>query len=238
VESPGAISAASAIASSTALGGRFRFDLLAEDTGTLARRGRVTTTRGEIETPVFMPVGTQATIKTLDPREVEATGARIILANTYHLMLRPGVDLIREAGGLHRFMDWHKPILTDSGGFQVFSLAANNKVTEHGVTFASHIDGSRWTMTPESVVALQLGYGSDIMMQLDHVLGLPAERAAIQDATERSARWLDRAVAAYADQDGPASRSVLFGIQQGGMDADLRIWSLRTVMSPAVRSVA
>jgi len=225
----GSIGASPALATSEALGGRFRFDLLAEDSATMARRGRLRTTRGEVETPVFMPVGTQATVKTLDPLEVRATGAHIILANTYHLMLRPGVDLIREAGGLHWFMGWDGPILTDSGGFQVFSLAENNKVTEEGVTFASHIDGSRWTMTPESVVGLQLGFGSDIMMQLDHVLGLPAERRAITDATERSARWLDRAVAAYARQGGPASRSVLFGIQQGGMDADLRIWSARQV---------
>ncbi|HYJ13834.1 MAG TPA: tRNA guanosine(34) transglycosylase Tgt, partial [Thermomicrobiales bacterium] len=116
-----------------------------EDPSTMARRGRIVTTRGEIHTPVFMPVGTQATVKTLDPLEVRKTGAQIILANTYHLMLRPGVDLIRAAGGLHQFMGWDGPILTDSGGFQVFSLAANNKVTEEGVTFASHIDGSRWT---------------------------------------------------------------------------------------------
>ncbi len=216
----------------------FRFDLLGEDPVTLARRGRITSSRGEIETPVFMPVGTQATVKTLDPVEVRATGARIILANTYHLMLRPGVDLIREAGGLHAFMGWHGPILTDSGGFQVFSLAAHARVKEDGVTFSSHIDGSRWTMTPESVVALQLGYGSDIMMQLDHVLGLPAERSAIQDATERSARWLDRAVTAYGDQGGPGSRSVLFGIQQGGMDADLRIWSARKVADSDVAGCA
>jgi queuine tRNA-ribosyltransferase len=226
------------LASSEALGGRFRFDLLAEDPQTFARRGRIQTTRGAIETPVFMPVGTQATVKTLDPIEVEATRARIILANTYHLMLRPGVDIIREAGGLHAFMGWPGPILTDSGGFQVFSLAANNKVTEEGVTFASHIDGSRWTMTPESVVALQLGYGSDIMMQLDHVLGLPAEGAAIRDATERSVRWLDRAVTAYADQDGPGSRSVLFGIQQGGMDHDLRVWSAQRVSEADVAGCA
>ena len=219
------------LASSEALSGRFRFDLLIEDPATLARRGQITTTRGLIQTPVFMPVGTQATVKTLDPREVRQTGAQIILSNTYHLMLRPGVDIIRAAGGLHRFMDWHGPILTDSGGFQVFSLAANNKVTEEGVTFASHIDGSRWTMTPESVIDLQLGYGSDIMMQLDHVLGLPAERYAIEDATERSARWLERAVKAYRVQGGEESRSVLFGIQQGGMDADLRIRSARQVSS-------
>ncbi len=230
--------AAPALASSEALGGRFRFDLLLEDPATLARRGQITTTRGVIQTPVFMPVGTQATVKTLDPREVRQTGAQIILANTYHLMLRPGVDLIRAAGGLHQFMGWAGPILTDSGGFQVFSLAANNKVTEEGVTFASHIDGSRWTMTPESVIALQLGYGSDIMMQLDHVLGLPAERRAIEDATDRSARWLERAVIAYREQNGPESRSVLFGIQQGGMDADLRIRSARQVSAMDVAGCA
>ena len=204
----------------------------------MARRGRIATTRGTIETPAFMPVGTQATVKTLDPDEVWRTGAQVILANTYHLMLRPGVDLIREAGGLHAFMAWHGPILTDSGGFQVFSLAANAKVREEGVTFASHLDGARWTMTPESVVGLQLGFGSDIMMQLDHVLGLPAERRAIEDATERSARWLERAVTAYEARGGPASRSVLFGIQQGGMDPDLRVRSARQVAEANVAGCA
>jgi queuine tRNA-ribosyltransferase len=231
-------SLAAPVAWSEALGGRFRFELTMEDAFTMARRGRIQTTRGEIQTPVFMPVGTQATVKTLDPLEVRKTGAQIILANTYHLMLRPGVELIRAAGGLHRFMGWDGPILTDSGGFQVFSLAANNKVTEEGVTFASHIDGSRWTMTPESVVGLQLGYGSDIMMQLDHVLGLPAERRAIEDATDRSGRWLERAMVAYRAQGGPASRSVLFGIQQGGMDADLRIRSARQVSAMDVAGCA
>ncbi|MEJ7838486.1 MAG: tRNA guanosine(34) transglycosylase Tgt [Thermomicrobiales bacterium] len=216
----------------------FSFELKATDGGTMARRGHLVTSRGEIETPVFMPVGTQATVKTLHPAEVLATGAQIILANTYHLMLRPGVELIQQAGGLHRFMGWNRPILTDSGGFQVFSLAANNKVTEGGVTFASHIDGSRWTMTPESVVTLQLGYGSDIMMQLDHVLGLPAETSAITDATERSARWLERSVVAYNALDGSTTRSVLFGIQQGGMDADLRRWSARQVSSMDVAGCA
>jgi queuine tRNA-ribosyltransferase len=210
------------IVSSQQRGGRFRFDLLREDGDTWARRGRIATGHGVIETPVFMPVGTQATVKTLLPSEVRATGARIILANTYHLMLRPGPDLIRAAGGLHRFMGWDGPILTDSGGFQVFSLAHQNTVTEQGVTFASHIDGSRWTMTPESVVDLQLAYGSDIMMQLDHVLGLPAEREAIRDATERSSRWLERAIAALRETQPDASTAVLFGIQQGGMESDLR----------------
>lgn len=212
----------SPIAASTALNGRFGFSLFAEDHGTMARRGAVHTTRGDIQTPVFMPVGTQATVKTLHPQEVRDTGAQIILANTYHLMLRPGVDLIQEAGGLHQFMSWHRPILTDSGGFQVFSLAANAKVTEEGVRFASHIDGARHMMTPESVVDLQMGFGSDIMMQLDHLIGLPAERSDISAATERSFRWLDRAVAHYNTRSGASSRSVLFGIQQGGMEADLR----------------
>ncbi len=210
------------LAQSQALGGRFRFELLHEDTGTMARRGRITTTRGVIETPVFMPVGTQATVKTLHPDEVWQTGAQIILANTYHLMLRPGVEILREAGGLHEFMRWDGPILTDSGGFQVFSLATNAKVTEQGVRFASHIDGSKWEMTPESVIDLQMAYGSDIMMQLDHLVGLPAEREAIRASTDRSARWLERAIRHYQTQDGTASRSVLFGIQQGGMEADLR----------------
>ena len=226
------------IPGSTTLDGRFAFRLLAEDSGTYGRRGRLQTTRGEIETPVFMPVGTQATVKTLSPEEVCESGAPILLANTYHLMLRPGIETIRGAGGLHRFMAWHRPILTDSGGFQVFSLAANARVREEGVTFASHIDGSRWTMTPESVIELQLGFGSDIMMQLDHVLGLPAELAAIRDATERSARWLDRAVAASAAQGGGGSRSVLFGIQQGGMDKQLRIESARRVASADVAGCA
>ena len=185
-----------------------------------------------------MPVGTQATIKTLHPAEVRATGAQIVLANTYHLMLRPGLELIEEAGGLHRFMGWRGPILTDSGGFQVFSLAAHAKVTEEGVVFRSHIDGSPRQMTPESVIALQLGFGSDIMMQLDHVLGRQAERRAITDATDRSARWLDRAVAAYHDQHGGSSRSVLFGIAQGGMEADLRRTSARFVAEADVAGCA
>ena len=217
---------------------RFRFDLLTVDRRTWARRGRITTTRGEIETPAFMPVGTQATIKTLHPAEVRRSGAQIVLANTYHLMLRPGLEIIEEAGGLHRFMGWRDPILTDSGGFQVFSLAAHAKVSEQGVVFRSHIDGSPKQMTPESTVALQLGFGSDIMMQLDHVLGLPAERNAITDATDRSARWLDRAVAAYHDQGGGESRSVLFGIAQGGMEPDLRRTSARIVADADVAGCA
>ena len=217
---------------------RFHFDLLSCRGETWARRGRIVTTRGPVETPAFMPVGTQATVKTLHPTEVRGTGAQIVLANTYHLMLRPGVELIVEAGGLHRFMGWDGPILTDSGGFQVFSLAARAKVSDEGVDFRSHIDGSAHRMTPESVVALQLGFGSDIMMQLDHVLGLPAERAAIADATERSARWLDRSIATYRDRGGEASHSVLFGIAQGGMEPDLRRQSARFVAAAEVAGCA
>lgn len=227
-----------ALARSGALDRRFAFDLLAEDSGTLARRGRITTTRGPIETPVFMPVGTQATVKTLHPAEVGATGAQIILANTYHLMLRPGIEIIEEADGLHAFMGWNRPILTDSGGFQIFSLASNARVTEEGVRFASHIDGSKWEMTPERVIDLQMGFGSDIMMQLDHLIGLPAERTAIAASTERSARWLERAITHYRNRKGAASRSVLFGIQQGGMEADLRRDSARRLAAMDVAGCA
>jgi queuine tRNA-ribosyltransferase len=185
-----------------------------------------------------MPVGTQATVKTLLPQEVRATGAQIILANTYHLMLRPGVEIVEEAGGLHTFMRWDRPILTDSGGFQIFSLANNAKVTEKGVRFASHIDGSKWEMTPERVIDLQMAYGSDIMMQLDHLIGLPAERAAISASTERSARWLERAIDHYREKEGIASRSVLFGIQQGGMEADLRVEAARRLSDMDVAGCA
>ena len=238
IESTEVIMPPEPLARSNALGGRFSFELLAEETGTLARRGRITTTRGVIETPVFMPVGTQATVKTLLPQEVRDTGAQIILANTYHLMLRPGVEIIQDAGGLHTFMRWDGPILTDSGGFQIFSLANNAKVTEKGVRFASHIDGSKWEMTPERVIDLQMGYGSDIMMQLDHLIGLPAERSAISASTERSARWLERAIDHYLQKDGCASRSVLFGIQQGGMETDLRVEAARRLSDMDVAGCA
>ena len=182
----------------------------------------MTTPRGEIATPAFMPVGTQATVKTLLPREVRATGAEILLANTYHLMLRPGLDTLVAAGGLHRFMGWDGPILTDSGGFQIFSLASQMRVRETGVAFRSHIDGSPWELDPERSVGLQLGWGSDIVMALDHLVGLPADPAAVRDATERTHRWLERSVAAFAAFGGPEQGAALFGICQGGMDPELR----------------
>jgi queuine tRNA-ribosyltransferase len=169
-----------------------------------------------------MPVGTQATVKTLHPDEVRATGAEILLSNTYHLMLRPGVEVIEAAGGLHRFMGWNQPILTDSGGFQIFSLAQNAKVREEGVSFGSHIDGSKHLLTPERAMDLQIRYGADIIMPLDHLVGLPAERKVIAAATARTHRWLDRAIDEHRRLDGHTRGSALFGICQGGMDAELR----------------
>ena len=200
----------------------FSFDLLATDQHSLARRGVIHTTRGSIQTPAFMPVGTQASVKTLHPDEVRATGAEIILANTYHLMLRPGPDLIEMAGGIQRFMVWDRPVLTDSGGFQIFSLAANTRLTEDGVRFRSHTDGSLHELTPERAVDLQLRFGADVIMALDHLVGLPAERAAVKVATDRTHRWLNRAITRHRDMAGRERGSALFGIVQGGIDADLR----------------
>ena len=198
------------------------FALLVEDEATGARRGRLVTRHGTVETPAFMPVGTQATVKALDPSEVRATGAEIVLANTYHLMLRPGVETLRRAGGLHRFMGWDGPILTDSGGFQVFSLAHKAKVSEEGVRFRSHIDGDAYELTPEWAMALQVAFGSDVVMALDHFVGLPAERSAVAASTARTARWLARCAAAFREIGGPERGSSLFGICQGGMEPDLR----------------
>ena len=215
----------------------FQFEVVSVDSVSGARRGRMTTRRGIVETPAFMPVGTQATVKTLLPEEVRATGAQLILANTYHLMLRPGLDTLVAAGGLHRFMGWDGPILTDSGGFQVFSLAGNVRVRESGVTFRSHIDGSPRELTPETAVTLQLGWGSDIVMALDHLVGLPADLASVRDATDRTHRWLARCVAAFAELGGE-EQAALFGICQGGMDPQLRRDSAAAIASSAVAGCA
>lgn len=185
-----------------------------------------------------MPVGTQATVKTLTPDEVRVTGAQIILANTYHLMLRPGLEIIKEAGGVPAFMRWDGPMLTDSGGFQVFSLAHNAKIREEGVTFRSHIDGDLHTLTPETAMELEIGFGVDIIMALDHVIGLPAPREDVRDAMERSHRWLDRCIAAFADQDGPATGASLFGICQGGLEPDLRRTSAKFIAQANVSGCA
>jgi queuine tRNA-ribosyltransferase len=201
-------------------GGPFGFALRSAAVADGPRRGRMDTGHGSVETPAFMPVGTQATVKTLLSSEVRATGAQIILANTYHLMLRPGLPTLQAAGGLHRFMGWSDPILTDSGGFQIFSLGGNVRVREEGVTFRSHIDGRALQLTPEQAVALQLGWGSDILMPLDHLVGLPAETRTVQDAMDRTHRWLERSIAAFTEYGDTSS--ALFGICQGGMDEHLR----------------
>jgi queuine tRNA-ribosyltransferase len=214
------------------------FELLGRDERSLARRGRLATRHVVVETPAFMPVGTQATVKTLRPEEVWETGARICLANTYHLMLRPGPEIVEQGGGLHRFMAWDGAILTDSGGFQLFSLAQQTRVKEEGVTFQSHIDGSRHELTPERAVELQLRYGSDIAMAFDQLIGLPAKRQKIAEATARTHRWLDRCIAEYHRLGGPERGTALFGIVQGGMEPDLRRESARYIAAADVAGCA
>ncbi len=197
-----------------------KFTCLHTDVETGARAGVIETRRGVIETPVFMPVGTQATVKSLSPEELEQVGARIILANTYHLYLRPGCGVIGKFGGLHRFMNWKRPILTDSGGFQVFSLAGLSKLDEEGYRFRSHIDGSSHVLTPEKAVEIQDCLDSDIMMCLDQCLHYPATRSEAEKALELTAKWARRCRRSW--QEGTDGRNSLFGIVQGGMFADLR----------------
>jgi queuine tRNA-ribosyltransferase len=168
------------------------YELLHEDKKTGARRGVVHTPHGDIQTPVFMPVGTQAAVKAMRPEQVKEMGAEIILSNTYHLFLRPGHEIIRKAGGLHKYMNWDRAILTDSGGFQVFSLGKLRKITEEGVAFRSHIDGSRQFLSPEKAVEIQTALGSDIMMAFDECAPYPAEREYIEDSMRRTCRWLQR----------------------------------------------
>ena len=200
----------------------FSFDI--QHTAGRARAGLLHTPRGVVETPVFMPVGTLATVKALDPDELRTMHAQIILANAYHLHLRPGDDLVRRLGGVHRFSAWDGPILTDSGGFQVFSLAALNAVTEDGVSFKSHIDGSARHFTPESVMQIETNLGADIVMQFDHVIPGKSEHSASLDASERSLRWLERCRVEFdrLHLDPNAPRQTLFPIVQGGIHADLR----------------
>jgi queuine tRNA-ribosyltransferase len=183
-----------------------------------ARSGRISTPRGTIRTPAFMPVGTAATVKAMLPESVRATGADILLGNTYHLMLRPTAERIDRLGGLHRFMNWDRPILTDSGGFQVMSLSDLRKLTEEGVAFRSHIDGSKHMLTPERSMEIQRLLGSDIVMCFDECPALPADPARIAESMRLSMRWAQRSRAAFGDRPGHA----LFGIQQGGLERDLR----------------
>uniref|UniRef100_A0A832I4W7 Queuine tRNA-ribosyltransferase n=1 Tax=Eiseniibacteriota bacterium TaxID=2212470 RepID=A0A832I4W7_UNCEI len=198
----------------------FTFKLEALDTATAARAGRFCTDHGEVETPAFMPVGTSASVKTLSPDEVREAGAEILLANTYHLWLRPGVDTVRRMGGLHRFMGWPGAILTDSGGFQVLSLAALRRVTDHGVEFRSHLDGAKCVLTPEEAVRVQDGLGTDIAMSLDELVEMPAPPAAVQAAAERTVRWAERGLAERERlrREGRGAMA-LFGINQGGVTA-------------------
>ncbi|MCD7060973.1 tRNA guanosine(34) transglycosylase Tgt [Pelagibacterium xiamenense] len=194
----------------------FRFTL--HTTDGMARRGQIDTPRGEIRTPAFMPVGTAGTVKAMYPEQVRETGADVLLGNTYHLMLRPGAERVARLGGLHKFMDWERPILTDSGGFQVMSLATLRKLDENGVVFKSHIDGSSHNLTPERSIEIQKLLDSDIIMQLDECVRLPAEHAEIERGMELSLRWAERSKRAFDDARGRA----LFGIVQGGDVPQLR----------------
>ncbi len=211
----------------------FQFTVDASDSASQARAGRFVTPHGAIATPAFMPVGTQATVKALDPDDLHAVGAQIILSNTYHLSLRPGAAIVERAGGLHRFMAWDGPILTDSGGFQVFSLGDRRKVNDDGVTFRSQHDGSLRRFTPETVLRMQEQLGADIIMPLDECVALPADDATLRSAFDRTHRWLDRALRAKQRDD-----QALFGIVQGGLNADLRREGARAIAHLPVPGVA
>ncbi|MEX2323230.1 MAG: tRNA guanosine(34) transglycosylase Tgt [Acidimicrobiia bacterium] len=198
--------------------GPISFNTVATDDG--ARAGILDTTHGRVETPTFIPVGTRGTVRGLDHRDLREVRAQMVLANTYHLMLRPGVDVVSALGGLHEFMAWDGPILTDSGGYQVFSL--DPTIDEDGVTFRSVYDGAKVRLTPESSIEIQEGLGADVVMVFDHLVGLPADRQAVAEAMARTLRWSERAVAAHRRED-----QALFGIVQGGVDDELRAKSAR-----------
>lgn len=202
------------------------YELIKRCPQTGARAGRLHTPHGVFDTPMFMPVGTQATVKAMSPDELKAMGAGIILSNTYHLYLRPGADLVAEAGGLHRFMNWDRGILTDSGGFQVFSLGPLRKITEDGVTFRSHIDGSKHFLSPEKATEVQMALGADIIMAFDECVPYPAEHDYAKQSTERTTRWAERCKQAHTRRD-----QALFGIVQGGMYKDLRSQSVRDLIA-------
>lgn len=199
---------------------RFKFEIKATDGK--ARTGVIHMLRGEIRTPAFMPVGTAATVKAMRPEDVRATGADIILGNTYHLMLRPTAERVAKLGGLHKFMNWNRPILTDSGGFQVMSLASLRKITEEGVSFASHIDGSRHNLTPERSMEIQRLLGSDIVMAFDECTPYPASHEVAAKSMRMSMRWAKRSRDGFDSGEEHAARAALFGIQQGSLFKDLR----------------
>jgi len=214
------------------MSGRFAFRLLATDAG--ARLGEIATPRGLIRTPAFMPVGTAATVKAVYPDQLAAAGTDVLLANTYHLMLRPGAERIAALGGLHRFMRWQRPILTDSGGFQVMSLARLRRIGEEGVAFQSHLDGAPYLLTPERAIDIQCLLGADIQMQLDECIALPAARDDVEVAMRRSLAWAERSRAAFAlaqaeGRAGPGQ--ALFGIVQGGTEPELRAASAEALVA-------
>ena len=203
----------------------FEFDQLHQDAASAARVGKLHTPHGMIDTPAFMPVGTCATVKGLTCEQFKATGSQIVLANTYHLLVRPGPQVVRELGGVHAMMGWQGPILTDSGGYQVFSLAELRRLSDDGVTFRSHVDGSAVELTPERAIEVQEALGADIIMQLDECPPHPAERAAIAEAVDRSAKWARRCLEAKTRAD-----QALFAIQQGGVDLELRAQSASRIV--------
>lgn len=202
-----------------------KYELIKTCKQTGARLGRLHTPHGVIETPIFMPVGTQATVKAMTPEELKEIGSQIILSNTYHLYMRPGHDLIERAGGLHKFMNWDKPILTDSGGFQVFSLGPLRKIKEEGVEFRSHLDGSKHFLSPEKATEIQNALGSDIIMAFDECAPYPADRQYVKNSLERTTRWLERCKAAHKYPE----KQALFGIVQGGMYRELREQSAKEI---------
>lgn len=212
---------------------RLSFDLQHTDSGSAARAGLIKTDHGTIPTPIFMPVGTAGSVKAVTQRQLaEEIDAQIILGNTYHLYLRPGLQTLEEAGGLHRFNHWDRPILTDSGGYQVFSLAASRKITEDGVVFQSHIDGSRHLFTPESVMDIQRSIGADIIMAFDECPPYPSEYAYVKKSMDLTHRWLDRCIRRFSDTDNRyAYTQNLFPIVQGGTFADLRKISCEYIAS-------
>lgn len=201
------------------------YKLLNKDTNSMARRGRLTTKHGTVETPVFMPVGTLGAVKGITPFHLDQTGASIILANTYHMFLRPGVQTVEKLGGLHKIMAWDKPILTDSGGYQVFSLSGLNKIDDHGVKFASHVDGKKFVLNPEIAIDIQNRLGADIIMSFDQCTHFPCPADELKKAVNRTIRWAEMCKNAHSNED-----QMLFGIVQGGIDEKLRKFCARELV--------
>ena len=212
---------------------KFYYETIKQDSKTGARAGILHTPHGDILTPTFMPVGTQATVKGVTPRDLKETKSQIILANTYHLYMRPGDELVKQAGGLHKFMAWDRPILTDSGGFQVFSLADLNKITDEGVTFSSHVDGSKHFITPEKAIDIENNLGADIIMAFDQCSAYGADYAQSKIAMERTLKWLDRCYNHHKNDN-----QALFPIVQGNMYKDLRATSLKETIPYAKHGIA